>query len=107
VIRPLNSFVAYELYIYPPNGATPTATPQSIIAAFASADLPCSEQPDQFGHWLVLDGVESALNLTIKDDVVTGGGFRFVTEDDESVIQRVADVFKSVGFLVSDDEGEL
>ena len=44
--------------------------------------------------------------MTIRDGVVTGAGFRFVTEDDESVVQRVADVFKSVGFLVSDDEGE-
>jgi len=98
--------MAYELYIYPPTDAT-TTIPQSIVAAFASAGLPCSEQPDEFGHWLVLDGVESALDLTIKDGVVIGACFRFASEDDDSVIQRVADVFKSVGFLVSDDEGEL
>ena len=42
-----------------------------------------------------------------KDGIVTGASFRFATEDDESVVQRVADVFKSVGFQVSDDEGEL
>ena len=100
-------FMAYELYIYPPNGAKATATPETIVAAFASAGLPCSEQPDQFGHWLVLDGSESALNLTIKDGVVIGAGFRFASEDDESLVQKVADVFKSVGFQVSDDEGEL
>jgi hypothetical protein len=99
--------MAYELYIYSPSGAPQSVTPYAVVAAFIAAGLPCTEQPDEFGHWLVLDGVESALNLTIKDGVVTGGGFRFVTEDDESVIQRVADVFKSVGFLVSDDEGEL
>ncbi len=98
--------MAYELYIYP-NNVMPTATPQSVVAAFTSAGLPCMEQPDQFGHWLVLEGVESALDLTIKDGVVTGAGFRFVSEDDESMIQRVADVFKGAGFLVSDDEGEL
>jgi hypothetical protein len=99
--------MAYELYIYLPNEVKPTATPQSVVAAFASAGLPCTEQPDQFGHWLVLDGVESALDLTIKDGVVTDANFRFASEDDESVIERVAEVFKSVGFLVSDDEGEL
>jgi hypothetical protein len=99
--------MAYELYIYPPNGVTPTVTSQAVVSVFASAGLPCTEQPDEFGHWLVLDGVESALDVTIKDGVVTGAGFRFASEDDESVVQRVADVFKSVGFLVSDDEGEL
>ena len=98
--------MAYELYIYLPNGAPQAVTLQTVIGAFAAAGLPCAEQPDPFGHWLVLDGIESALNLTIRDGVVTGAGFRFVTEDDESVVQRVADVFKSVGFLVSDDEGE-
>ena len=99
--------MAYELYIYPPNDVTPTATPKSILAAFTSAGLPCTEQPDEFGHWLVLEGVESALDLTVKDGVVTGAGFRFALEDDEAVVQRIIDVFKSIGFLVSDDEGEL
>ena len=99
--------MAYELYIYPPNGVTATVTPQAVVAAFTLAGLSCTAQPDQFGHWLVFDGVESALDLTIKDGVVTGAGFSFASEDDESVVQRVTDVFKSVGFLVSDDEGEL
>ena len=99
--------MAYELYIFPPNGVTPNVPPQAVVAAFALAGLPFTEQPDEFGHWLVLGGIESALDLTIKDGVVTGANFRFTTEDDESVIQRVASVFKSVGFLVSDDEGEL
>ena len=99
--------MAYELYIYLPNEVTPTTTPQTVVAALTSAGFTCTEQPDEWGHWLVLDGVESALDLTIKDGVVTGANFRLASEDDESVVQRVADVFKSVGFLVSDDEGEL
>jgi len=99
--------MSYELYIYPPGDVTSTATPQSVVAAFTSSGLPCAEQPDQFGHWLVLDGLESALDLTVKDGVVAGACFRFASEDDESVIEKVVDIFKSVGFLVSDDEGGL
>src|SRR3954469_18660279 len=99
--------MAYELYIYTPEGVEPSGTPESVVRAFASAGIPCAEEPDEFGHWLVLDGIESALDLTTKDGGVTGANFRFVTEDDDSVIQRVADVFKGLGFLVSDDEGDL
>ena len=99
--------MAYELHIYPPEGETLSVTPQSVVTAFASAGLPCTEQPDQYGHWLVFDGVESALDLTINDGLVTGAGFRFASEDDESLIQTVIDVFKGAGFLVGDDEGEL
>lgn len=71
------------------------------------AGLPCTEHPDQSGHWLVLDGYESSLDVTLKDGVVTGANFRFATQDDEAVIQKVADVFKSFGWSVSDDEGLL
>lgn len=62
---------------------------------------------DDFGHWLVLDGFESALDLTIKNGIVTGAGFRYASEDDETIVQKVADVFKSIGWLVPDDEGEM
>jgi len=99
--------MAYELYIYPPEGVPQNLTPQAVAAAFVAAGLPCIEQPDQFGHWLVLEGIESTLDLTVKDGIVTFAGFRYVTADDMSIAQRVADVFKSMGLLVSDDEGEL
>jgi hypothetical protein len=97
--------MAYELCIWPEDGVRkPTA--QEIVESLAKAGLPCAEQPDQFGHWLVLEGYESALDLTLKDGVATGASFRFATEDDEKVIQKVASVFKSFGWSVSDDEGE-
>jgi len=99
--------MAYELYIHLPDEAAPAVISQSVVEAFASAGLPGTEQPDKYGHWLVLEGVESALDLTIKDGLVVGAGFRFCTEDDASVIEKVTGVFKSLGFLVSDDEGDL
>ena len=99
--------MAYELYIFPEEGASPTTTPQTVVDAFARAGLPCAAQPDEFGHWLVFEGFESALDLTVKDGLVTGAGLRYATEDDMSIAQRVADVFKSIGWLVSDDDGML
>jgi len=99
--------MAYELFIYPPDGAPKTVTPQAVIAAFTAVGLPFTEQPDQFGHWLVLDGIESALDLTIKDGIVTGAGFRSASADDPSLIGHVIEVFKALGMTVSDDEGDL
>ena len=99
--------MGYELYIFPPEGAPQTMTTQTVVAAFAAAGLQCTEQPDEFGHWLVIEGIESSLDVTIQDDIVTGANFRFVTEDVESVVQSVATVFKSIGWQVADDEGIL
>ena len=92
--------MAYELYIFPQEGAPPTTTTQTVVEAFARAELPCTEQPDQFGHWLLLEGFESALDLTVKDGIVTGAGFHYATEDDMSIAHRVADVFKSTAILI-------
>ena len=47
------------------------------------------------------------MDLTIKNGIVTGAGFRYASEDDETIVQKVADVFKSIGWLVPDDEGEM
>jgi len=97
--------MAYELIIYQAEGTPQTTKAQTIVDAFENAGLPCVEQPDDFGHWLILEGFESALDLTIRDSIVTGAGFRYTSEDDEAIIQKVAVVFKSIGWLVSDDEG--
>jgi hypothetical protein len=98
--------MAYELYIFPPEGAK-GLEPVVIVEAFTKAGFVCSEEVDDFGHWVVLEGRESSLNLTIKDGVATGAGFRYSPEDDSSLVESVAETFKSIGWLVSDDEGML
>jgi len=98
--------MAYELYIFPPEG-DPGIPAQAIVEAFGKSGVSCTEQPDDDGHWLVLDGFESALDLTIKDGVATGAAFRLVTSDGPAVVEKVADAFKSIGWQVSDDEGFL
>jgi hypothetical protein len=98
--------MAYELYIFPPEG-TKGLEPRVVVDAFAKTGLTCSEQPDDLGHWLVLEGWESSLNLTIKGGVATGAGFRYAPDDDPILIENVAEAFKSIGWLVSDDEGML
>ncbi len=96
--------MAYELLIWAEEGA-PKPTVRDIVSAFAMAGLHCTEQPDEFGYWLVLKDFESALDLTLTDGVPTGANFRFASEDDETIIQTVAEVFKGLGWSVSDDNG--
>ena len=98
--------MAYELYIFPPEGA-PGVPAQTVVEALAKAGISCKVEPDEHGHWLVLEGHGSALDLTIKDGVATGAGFRYTTEDNPAVVEKVAGAFKSIGWLVSDDEGTL
>lgn len=98
--------MAYELFIFEKDG-TPKTTPPQIVAAFESAGQPCTEEPDEFGHWLVLEGYESALNLTVKGGSVTDANLRVSPSDDPAIIDKVVDVFKNLGWSVGDDEGEL
>jgi hypothetical protein len=95
--------MAYELYIFPPEGA-PGVPTHAVVKALQEAGIRCKEAPDAYGHWLVLEGHESALNLTINEGIASGAGFRYTTRDDPTVIEKVAGVFKGIGWLVGDDE---
>lgn len=106
VVGQYHKRMAYEFYIFPAEGA-PGVPPQTVVEAFGRAGIRCIEQPDDYGHWLVLEGYESALDLTIEDGVATYAGFRYTSEDDEAVVQKITDVFKSIGWRVSDGEGML
>jgi hypothetical protein len=99
--------MSYELRIYSPNSGGPILTPQTVVAAFNAAGLPCVEQPDKYGHWLVLEGFESALDLTLKAGFVIKANFRHVERDDPKIIPKVVAVFKGLGWYVADNEGNL
>jgi len=98
--------MAYELYLVALEGTDGIPTSQ-IIGALEAVGVVATEQVDAMGHWLVLKGCESALNLMVTDGVATGGNFRFVTQDDQSLVDKVVEAFKAVGWQVFDDEGEL
>ena len=55
----------------------------------------------------MLKDCESALDLMVTEGVATGGNFRFVTQDDQSLVDKVAEAFKAVGWQVFDEDGEL
>ena len=98
--------MAYELYLVAPEGADGTPTSQ-LTNALRAVGISATEKSDAFGHLLVMDGYESALDILVTDGVATGGNFRFVTQDDQFLVDKVTEAFKAVGWQVFDDDGEL
>lgn len=98
--------MAYELYICPPDG-TAGLPSRRVLEAFAKMGIRCTAESDDDGHWLVLEGYESALDLTIKDGLATYAGLRLAMADDPSLVEKVAEAFKSIGWQVYDGEGLL
>lgn len=98
--------MGYELYIGP-TGTSPGLPSSTIVKALAGFGIRCTEELDEFGCWLLLDGFESTLNLTIKDGLANFVGFRFSMQDDPSLIEKISEAFKGLSWTVSDDEGLL
>ena len=97
--------VAYDLQISPGDSSPATLTVPILAKELARAGLATTERPDGFGHWLDLDGQESRLRLVVEEGFVRYAGFRFVPEDNESVVGAVVGVFKGLGWLVADEDG--
>jgi hypothetical protein len=99
-------FMGYEIYIWPKDDKQTTPL-DSFVDAFNTAGLSVTVQPDQFGHWLIFGGHESALNLEVKDGIVKGGGMQFSAAEDPSLLDRVVGVLRGLDWAAGDDEGEL
>jgi len=97
--------MAYELHLYPPNSVSAMRTVHALAEALSQAGLSPVERPDSFGDWLDLEGHESRLHLQVRDGFVTYAAFRYVTEDPESIVTTMTDVFHKLGWQVSDDDG--
>jgi hypothetical protein len=98
--------MGYEIYIWP-RDEKQSASVDSFVNAFSAAGLSATVQQDEFGHWLVFSGHDSALNLDVKDGAVKGGGMKFSAAEDPSLLDKVVDVLSGLDWAAGDDEGEL
>jgi hypothetical protein len=98
--------MGYEIYTWPNDDKSSTPL-DVVLSAFSAAGLPVTVETDEFGHWLVFNGSESALNLDVKDGMVKGGGMKFSGEDDPCLLDKVDGVFRGINWAVGDDEGDL
>jgi hypothetical protein len=64
-----------EAYFVAPD-AGPRRPVDDYVKRLTRAGYPCREEADEWGHWVVFDGLESTLNFTVED-----GAAAFVTFD--------------------------
>lgn len=92
-----------EIYLVPREG-NPRATVADIVQRLTSAGLPCREEPDEWGHWVVFDGRESTLNFSVDE----GGAAVFVTldlaDDGAEFLSAVECVFLKEGWETGEDD---
>jgi len=67
------------------------------------AGYPCREQPDQYGHWVVFDGMESTLNFSVEDGAALFVTFDTYQGDPLDFLFAVERVFAEVGWSTSEE----
>ena len=80
--------------------------PHEIGAALGEAGLQVTLEEGPLALRLHLRDWESLLCLYLRDGEAESGAFRHESPDNESIIQRVAAAFKSIGWEVEDDAGK-
>jgi predicted DNA-binding transcriptional regulator YafY len=68
------------------------------VQQLVSAGLPCREEPDEFGHWVVLEGRESTLNFTVEEDAAVFVTFDMSSDDPSEFLEAVERVFAEAGW---------
>jgi hypothetical protein len=75
------------------------------VRRLAEAGFPCREQPDEWGHWIVFDGLDATLNVSVED-----GAAIFVTldlpYDASEAFETIERVFAEAGWITGPDEYE-
>jgi hypothetical protein len=68
------------------------------VRRLAEAGYPCREQPDEYGHWVVFDALESILNFSVEDDAAVFVTFEMSLSDPDEAIEGIGRVFAEAGW---------
>src|SRR5690349_19975894 len=73
------------------------------VRLLTEAGYACHEQPDEWGYWVVFDGMESTLNFSVEDGAA--GFVTFDTYDGHLVdfIFAVDRIFANAGWSTSEE----
>jgi hypothetical protein len=76
------------------------------VRRLAEAGYPCREEPDEFGHWIVFDGLESTLNVSVEDGAAVFVTFEISLSDPAEAIEGIGRVFAGAGWDTEPGEYE-
>jgi hypothetical protein len=77
-----------------------------FVGRLAKAGYPCREEPDEFGHWIVFDGLDSTLNLSVEDGAAVFVTFEISLSDPAEAIEGIGRVFAEAGWDTEPGESE-
>jgi hypothetical protein len=73
------------------------------VRLLTEAGYPCREQPDEVGHWVLFDGLESTLNFSVEDGAAVFVTFDTYHDDPLDFIFAVERIFARAGWSTSED----
>jgi hypothetical protein len=76
------------------------------VRRLTEAGYPCREEPDEYGHWLVFDGLESRLIFSVEDGAAVFVTFEMSLSDPDEAIEGVGRVFADAGWDTEPGEYE-
>jgi hypothetical protein len=68
------------------------------IRRLTDAGFPCHEESDEGGHWIVFDGLQSSLVVSIEDGAVVFVTFEMSLSDPDEAIEGIGPVFAEAGW---------
>jgi hypothetical protein len=92
-----------ELYYAPVNEAS-TVSLDELIRHLSDAGLPCKLRPEaENTSWVVLEGHESALRASVKENHLFLGALQPSRRDDSSVVAKLDAVLREAGYSTGED----
>ncbi len=76
------------------------------VRQLTEAGYPCREEPDEFAHWIVFDGLESTLNVSVEDGAAVFVTFEMSLSDPAEAIEGIGRVFARAGWDTEPGESE-
>ena len=75
-------------------------------SALREAGYSCREEPDEYGHWVIFDGLESTLNFSVEDGAAVFATFEMSLADPDEAIEGIRRVLAEAGWDAEPGESE-
>jgi hypothetical protein len=76
------------------------------VRRLTEAGYPCHEESDEYGLWIVFDGLESTLVVSVEDGAAVFVTFEMHHDDPVEAIEAIGRVFVEAGWETESGEYE-